>query len=106
MSGMNKVILIGNLTDDPEVKFTQGGQCVANFRIATSEQWNDKDGVKQERVEFHRIVVWGKKAESCGEYLVKGKQVCIEGKIQTRSYDKDGVKQYSTEIVADRVEFL
>jgi len=104
---VNKVILVGNLGKDPEVRYTQTGSAVANFSIATSEQWNDRDGKKQERTEWHNIVVWGKTAEHCGQYLSKGRQVFIEGSIRTRSYDdKSGNKRYITEIVAQRVQFL
>jgi single-strand DNA-binding protein len=104
---VNKVILIGNLGKDPEVRFTQTGSAVANFSIATSEQWNDRDGKRQERTEWHNIVVWGKQAETCGQYLAKGRQVYVEGSIRTRSYDdKNGNKRYVTEIVAQRVRFL
>lgn len=104
---VNKVILVGNLGKDPEVRYTQTGSAVANFSLATSEQWNDRDGKKQERTEWHNIVVWGKSAEHCGQYLSKGRQVFIEGSIRTRSYDdKSGNKRYITEIVAQRVQFL
>jgi single-strand DNA-binding protein len=106
-SGVNKVILIGNLGKDPEVRYTPGGQAVANFNIATNENWTDKQGQKQERTEWHRIVVWGKTAELCGEYLSKGRQVYIEGRLQTREWqNKEGAKQYTTEIVANQVVFL
>lgn len=105
--GVNKVILIGNLGADPEVRFTPGGQAVANFRIATSESWNDKNGQKQERTEWHRIVVWGKLAELCGEYLKKGRQCFVEGRLQTREWtDKENRKNYTTEVVATSVTFL
>jgi single-strand DNA-binding protein len=105
--GVNKVILIGNLGVDPEVRFTPGGQAVANFRIATNESWTDKQGQKQERTEWHRIVVWGKLAELCGEYLKKGRQAYVEGRLQTREWtDKEGKKNYTTEIVANTVQFL
>jgi single-strand DNA-binding protein len=105
--GVNKVILIGNLGADPEVRFTPGGQAVANFRIATSESWNDKNGQKQERTEWHRIVVWGKLAELCGEYLKKGRQCYVEGRLQTREWtDKENRKNYTTEVVATGVTFL
>ena len=105
--GVNKAILIGNLGADPEVRFTQGGQAVANFRMATSESWKDKNGQQQERVEWHRIVVWGKLAELCGEYLKKGRQCYVEGRLQTREWtNKEGQKQYTTEIVANQVTFL
>ena len=104
MAGLNKVMLIGNLGKDPEVRYTQGGKAVANFNIATNESWTDKAGVKQERTEWHRIVVWDKAAELCGEYLSKGRQVYIEGKLQTREWtNKEGQKQYSTEVVANPV---
>ena len=106
-SGLNKVMLIGNLGKDPEVRYTPGGQPVANFNIATNEAWTDKQGQKQERTEWHRIVVWGKVAELCGEYLSKGRQVYIEGRLQTREWtNKEGAKQYTTEIVANQVLFL
>lgn len=106
--GINKVILIGNLGADPEVRFTQGGQAVANFRIATSESWTDKQsGQKTEKTEWHRIVVWGKLAELCGEYLKKGRQCYVEGRLQTREWtDKEGKKNYTTEVVANTVQFL
>ena len=101
-SGVNKVILVGNLGKDPEVRYTPGGQAVANFTIATNENWTDKQGQKQERTEWHRIVVWGKTAELCGEYLSKGRQVYIEGRLQTREWNnKEGQKQYTTEVVAN-----
>jgi single-strand DNA-binding protein len=103
-SGVNKVILVGNLGKDPEVRYTPGGQAVANFTIATNENWTDKQGQKQERTEWHRIVVWGKAAELCGEYLSKGRQVYIEGRLQTREWNnKEGQKQYTTEVVANPV---
>ncbi|MBN1962123.1 MAG: single-stranded DNA-binding protein [Deltaproteobacteria bacterium] len=105
--GVNKVILIGNLGADPELRYTPGGQPVANFRIATSDTWIDKQGQKQERTEWHRIVAWGKLAELCGEYLTKGRQVYIEGKLQTRQWeDRDGNKRYTTDIVARELTFL
>ncbi len=105
--GVNKVILVGNLGADPEVRYTPSGQPVANFRIATSESWTDKSGQKQERTEWHRIVAWGKLAELCGEYLAKGRQVYIEGKLQTRQWDdRDGNKKFSTEIQAQQITFL
>jgi len=105
--GVNKVILIGNLGVDPEVRFTPSGQAVANFRIATNESWTDKSGNKQEKTEWHRIVVWGKLGELCGEYLKKGRQAYIEGRLQTREWtDKEGKKNYTTEVVANVVQFL
>jgi len=106
-SGLNKAILIGNLGKDPEVRYTPSGLGVANFNIATSEAWTNKEGVKETRTEWHRIVAFGKLAEICGEYLSKGKQVYIEGRIQTRDWeDKDGVKRYTTEIVASQMLML
>src|SRR5215813_14059636 len=105
--GVNKVILVGNLGADPEVRFTPSGQAVANFRIATSESWTDKSGQKQERTEWHRIVVWGKLGELCGEYLAKGRQCYVEGRLQTREWtDKENHKNYTTEVVANNVVFL
>ena len=107
MAGINKVILVGNLGRDPEIRYTSGGASVANFTLATSERWTDKSGEKQERTEWHKIVAWGKLAEICGEYMSKGKQVYIEGKIQTRSWeDKDGQTRYTTEIKADNIMLL
>lgn len=107
MASVNKVILIGNLGADPEVRFTPGGQAVCELRMATNESWTDKNGAKQERTEWHRIVVWGKQAENCGKYLSKGRTAYVEGRLQTRQWDdKDGNKRYTTEIVADRVQFL
>lgn len=107
MASVNKVFLVGNLGADPEVRFTAGGTAVANFRIATTEVWNDKSGERQERTEWHRIVVWGKQAEHCGEFLRKGRSVHIEGRIQTREWeDREGQRRWTTEIVADRVTFL
>ena len=107
MAGVNKVIIVGNLGKDPEVRYTPQGQAVANFSVATSEAWNDKSGQKQERTEWHRVVVWGKLGELCGKYLSKGRQAYIEGRLQTRAWDdKDGNKRYTTEIVATTVQFL
>jgi len=104
---VNKVILVGNLGKDPEVRFTNNGSAVARFPIATSEVWNDRDGNRQERTEWHNIIVWGKQGEHCGQYLAKGRQVYVEGSIRSRSYDdKSGNKRYVTEIVAQRVQFL
>ena len=105
--GVNKVILVGNLGADPDMRYTPSGQGVCELRIATSESWNDKNGQRQERTEWHRVVVWGKRAEVCSKYLSKGRQVYVEGRIQTRTYDdKDGNKRYTTEIKADRVTLL
>lgn len=104
MASINKVILIGNLGRDPEVRYTQNGTAVANFTLATNEVWNDKSGERQERTEWHRIVVWGKQAEIAREHLSKGKQVYIEGSIQTRQWDdREGNKRTTTEIKAQRV---
>lgn len=104
---VNKVLLLGNLGADPEVKFTGGGKAVCNFRIATTESWTDKEGKKQEKTEWHRIVVWGKLAEVCGQHLKKGRQCYVEGRLQTREWtDKENRKQYTTEIVASSVVFL
>jgi single-strand DNA-binding protein len=107
MSGVNKVILVGNLGANPELRYTQGGQPVANLRIATTERWTDKSGQKQEATEWHRVVLWGKQAEIAGQYLVKGRQVYIEGRIRTRQWqDQQGQKRYSTEIVAQSMQLL
>jgi single-strand DNA-binding protein len=107
MSGVNKVIVIGRLGADPEVKTVAGGNTVARLSVATSENWTDKQGQKQERTEWHRVVVWGKLAELCGKYLSKGRQAYIEGRLQTRSWeDQSGQKKYTTEIVANTVQFL
>ena len=108
MRSINKVILIGNLGTDPEMRHTAGGQAVCNFRIATNEVWGGRDGQeKQERTEWHNIVAWARLAEICNEYLRKGKQVYIEGRLQTRQWeDKDGVKRYTTEIVAQNMMML
>lgn len=107
MASINKVILIGNLGGPPEVRYTPSGRAVASFRIATSEQWTSKDGEKESRTEWHRIVAWGRLGEICGEYLRKGSQVYIEGKLQTRQWDdKEGNKRYTTEIVAQTMQML
>jgi single-strand DNA-binding protein len=99
--------LIGNLGQDPEVRYTQGGQAVAELRVATNEAWTDKQGQKQERTEWHRVVVWGKSAENCGKYLAKGRSVYVDGRLQTREWnDKEGNKRYTTEIVANDIQFL
>jgi single-strand DNA-binding protein len=104
---VNKAIIIGNLGRDPEVRFTPSGRAVAKFSVATTERWTDQQGQKQEKTEWHNIVVWGKQAETCGQYLSKGRQVYVEGRITNRSYDdKDGNKRYITEIVARDVRFL
>jgi len=107
MASLNKVILIGNLGRDPEVRYTQNGSAVANFTLATNEVWTDKGGERQERTEWHRIVVWGKQAEIVREHLTKGKQVYVEGSIQTRQWDdREGNKRQTTEIKALRVLML
>ncbi len=106
-SGLNKVFLLGRLGNDPEVRYTTNGGAVANFNMATNESWLDKAGQKQERTEWHRVVVWGKLGELCGQYLSKGRQAFLEGKLQTREWtDKEGGKRYTTEIVASNVQFL
>lgn len=106
MSGVNKVILVGRLGADPEVKAIGSGSTVARLNLATSETWV-KDGQRQERTEWHRITVWGKLAEICGKHLSKGRQVYVEGKLQTRQWeDQQGQKRYTTEIVASTVQFL
>jgi len=107
MSGINKVILVGRLGQEPEVKTVSPNQTVTRFSIATSETWTDKMGNKQERTEWHRIVTWGKLAEICGRFLQKGKQVYVEGRLQTRQWeDNQGQKRYTTEIIASTVQFL
>jgi single-strand DNA-binding protein len=105
--GLNKVMLIGHLGGDPEMKYTPGGQAVATFNVATNEVYKDKEGNQQERTEWHRIVAWARLAEVAAEYLKKGQQVYVEGRLQTRSWnDKDGNKRYTTEIVANTFQFL
>jgi single-strand DNA-binding protein len=107
MAGVNKVILLGNLGQDPEIRYMADGTAVTNFSIATSETWKDKQtGEKKERTEWHRVVAWRQLGELCGKYLAKGRQVYIEGKLQTRSWEKDGVTRYTTEIVASEVQFI
>ena len=107
MASLNKVMLIGNLGADPELRYTPSGAAVANFRIATKDQWTNKEGERQERTEWHRIVAWRRLGEICGEYLHKGRQVYIEGKLQTRSWeDQDGNKRWTTEIVAQNLQML
>jgi single-strand DNA-binding protein len=104
---VNKVILVGRLGQNPEVRYTPSGAAVANFSLATNETWMDKSGQKQERTEWHRIVVWGKLAELCGQYLQKGRQAYVEGRLQTRQWqDKDGQTKYTTEVQAQTVQFL
>jgi single-strand DNA-binding protein len=107
MASVNKVILIGNLGANPELKYLPSGQPVCEIRLATNEVFNDQQGQRQERTEWHRVVVYGKQAENCSQYLAKGRSCYIEGRLRTRSWDdKDGNKRYMTEIVADRVQFL
>ncbi|MEQ9152751.1 MAG: single-stranded DNA-binding protein [Parvibaculum sp.] len=107
MSNFNKVMLMGNLGADPEMRYMQGGTAVANFRIATTGRWKDADGNMQERTDWHRIVVWGKQGETCGEHLRRGRSVFVEGRLQNREWeDKDGNKRWTTEVKADRVLFL
>ena len=107
MASVNRVILIGNLGRDPELRYTQTGQAVTNFSIATNEKWKDKEGQPQERTEWHRIIVWGKPAENCAQYLQKGRSVYIEGRLQTRDWeDREGNKRQTTEVVAQTVQFL
>lgn len=108
MSGLNKAMVIGRLGKDPEMKYTNSGSAIANFTIATSEDWKDKaSGEKKSKTEWHRVVAFGKLGEICGEYLSKGKQVYIEGRLQTRVWDdKDGNKRYTTEIVASDMQML
>ena len=106
-AGVNKVILIGNLGRDPELRYTQSGQAVANFTLATTETWNKREGGRDERTEWHRIVAWGRTAELCAQYLSKGRTVYIEGRLQTREWEnREGQKQKTTEIVAVSVQFL
>lgn len=107
MGSVNKVILVGNLGRDAELRYTPGGAPVATLNMATTEVWNDKGGQRQEKTEWHRVVLWGKTAESLNEYLTKGKQIYVEGRLQTRKWqDKDGQDKYTTEIRGDRVVLL
>lgn len=104
---VNKAILVGRLGNDPEVRYTQDGTPVASFSLATDEQWKDKNGKKVQKTEWHKIIAWRKLGEVCGEYLTKGKLIYIEGKIQTRQWEnKDGIKQYTTEIIAQSMKML
>ncbi|MBC9890050.1 MAG: single-stranded DNA-binding protein [Opitutae bacterium] len=105
--GVNKVILIGNLGADPEVKYTPSGVPVANFNLATSESWTDRNGERQERTEWHRLVLWRKLAEIAGQYLKKGSKLYVEGRLQTRSWDdQSGQKRYTTEVVVNDMQML
>ena len=106
-SGINKVILVGNLGQDPDVKYTPGGAAVTTLSIATSESWKDKDtGNDQERTEWHRVVLWRRLAEIAGEYLKKGSKVYIEGSLQTRKWEQDGITRYTTEVIGRDMQFL
>jgi len=107
MASVNKAIVLGNLGRDPELRHTASGKAVATLRLATNEQWNDQSGERQERTEWHSVVVWGRQAENCSQYLKKGRTVYVEGRLQTRKWqDKEGQDRYTTEIVADRVQFI
>ena len=107
MASVNKVILVGNLGRDPETRYTTSGDAVTNIRLATTDTWKDKNGEKQERTEWHNIVFYGRQAEIAGEYLKKGRQIYVEGRLQTRKWqDKEGQDRYTTEIIADRMQML
>ena len=108
MASVNKVILVGNLGNDPELRYTPGGQAVCDLRIATTESFTGRDGEKKENTEWHTVVVWGKQAENCSKYLSKGRQAYVEGRLRTRTWDdkETGKKNYKTEIVAQIVQFL
>lgn len=106
MGSVNKAILLGRLGKDAELRVTPGGRAVATFSMATDEKWTDRNGEKQERTEWHRIVLWGKVAEALARYLTKGKQIYLEGRIQTRKYEKDSIVRYSTEVIADQIVLL
>ena len=107
MASVNRATIIGNLGNDPEIRYSSGGDAIANLIIATTDNWKDKNGDKQEKTEWHRVTMFGKLAEICGEYLKKGSQVYIEGKLQTRKWtDKSNIERYTTEIVADRMQML
>ncbi len=106
MASVNKVILVGNLGRDPEVRYMPNGEAVCNFSIATTDNWKDKSGVKQEKTEWHNIVMYRRLAEIAGEYLKKGRPVYIEGSLQTRKWEKEGVTRYSTEIIANQMQML
>lgn len=103
---LNKYMIIGNLGQDPETKFTDSGTAFCRMSIATNRTWRDKDGNKKDETTWHRVVVWGKQAEACGEYLKKGRQVFVEGRFQSREYEVNGEKRWSSECVAERVQFL
>src|SRR3954454_13506150 len=106
MGSVNKAILIGNLGVAPELKYTPSSRALCNLRIATTDVFKDKSGQRQEKTEWHRVTVWGDQAENCSKYLSKGRSVYVEGRLQTRSYDKDGQKHYATDVVATQVVFL
>ena len=107
MASVNKAIILGNLGQDPELRHTASGKAVTTLRIATNESWTDQSGERQEKTEWHSVVVWGRQAENCHKYLKKGRTAYIEGRLQTRKWqDKSGGDRYSTEIVADRVQFI
>ena len=107
MGSVNSVFIVGHLGADPEVKYLQNNRAVCNLSVATSETWRDKQsGEKKEKTEWHRVTCFGEQAENCGKFLAKGRLVAVQGKLQTRSYDKDGQKHYATDIVADRITFL
>ena len=107
MAGVNKCILVGNVCQDPEIRYTKSSQAVTSFSLATNERWTKKDGTKEDKTEFHRIVIWGKLAEIAGEYLSKGKQIYLEGKLQTREWDdKEGNKRQTTEVVCHVMTML
>ncbi|HEX9882733.1 MAG TPA: single-stranded DNA-binding protein [Desulfobaccales bacterium] len=106
MAGINKVILVGNLGADPEMRYTAGGTAVCRLKVATSRRYTDKQGNRQEETAWHRVDAWGKLAEICGQYLSKGRQVYIEGRLKYGSYEKDGVKHYTTDIVAENMQML
>lgn len=106
MAGVNKVILVGNLGADPEIRYTAGGTAVCRLSIATSRRYTDKQGNRQEETAWHRVDAWGKLAEICGQYLSKGRQVYIEGRLKYGSYEKDGVKHYTTDIIAETMQML
>ena len=107
MASVNKAIILGNLGKDPELRHTQGGKAVCTLRVATNEVWTDQAGERKERTEWHTIVVWGRQAENCNQYLKKGRSVYVEGRLTTRKWqDKEGHDRYSTEVVADRVQFV
>lgn len=108
MSYLNKAMIIGNLGSDPELRYTQNQNPVCSLSVATTENWTDNQGNKQEKTQWHKVVVWGRSAENCAKYLTKGSSVYVEGRIETRSYDnaKNGVKMYVTEIIADTVKFM